>query len=305
MSSNVTRTLNVWIELTEQCQFKCRFCYNYWREAPPSNHEHMSSDTVDRLLEFLNSARNDFNIGVAIAGGDPTAHPDYVGITRRIADVAHDTCIVTHGGSLNSAALAELKNARNLSIQFSIPSLDPTVYRHLTGTPRLENALIALAQCALLRIPRTVSVVVTKINLQDIGGLVHLLAEAGGDYIVFNRFLAAGRGQYYEDEYEIEEVQFKLALAAAREAARRRNVRVLASGNTTNIRSLKAAEPKITVGVDGQIRICSLSRETLGSLTDHPLDLVGRATVFWNSDASLADCSCSRTGRANVRTGIR
>ncbi len=288
------RSLNVWVELTERCQYRCRFCYNYWRSTPPATHQQMSEHTLRLLTRFLSDASQTFTVTVALAGGDATAHAEYVTVTRQLAACAHDICLVTHGGSLDTDALLELRHVPHLSIQFSIPSLHPEHYKFLTGGFTLDRVLTSMAQCEALGIPISMSVVVTSMNLADMPPLVDLAAQFGARYVVLNRFIAAGRGELYAGDFEVAVDRFDAAVAEAREAARARGVRLLASGNNPRIRGVKAQHPKITVGVDGQVRVCSLSEVPLGNLECSAADLVDLSTAFWTSTASLSACQCSQ-----------
>ncbi len=285
--------LNLWLELTEACQYKCRFCYNYWRETPPAGHVGMSGPTADNVISFLQRCGAAYRCVVALAGGDPTAHPDFLGIALRAAAVADEVTVVTHGGNISAPQLIALSELENLTIQFSVPSLDVERYRFLTGSGDLGQVMTAILMCRELSIPVSLSVVVTDLNKGDLTAMVDLAAAVEAEYLILNRFLSSGRGVLYEQQFAISAAAFEQALATAREVGRSRGVRLLASGNNPDIRQLKASEPKLTISTRGEIRLCSLVSDVVATLQQDPGDIVEQCTAFWQSSKPLEGCACA------------
>lgn len=293
-----TTPLVLWLELTEACQYKCRFCYNYWRDAPPAGHAHMSGAVARDVADFVGRCAQSYPTSVALAGGDPTAHPDFVNIANAVAEAAADVTVVTHGGGLSASALAALSRLPNLAIQFSIPSLDPERHRFLTGNGQIDRVMTALMMCRRLGIPVSLSVVLTSLNKGDLNDLVHLAAEVSADYMIVNRFLASGRGAHYDEQFTISADDFDAAVDAARDIAREAGVRLLRSGFDPHIRDRKAAEPKLTVSVNGDLRLCSLVPDSIATLRADPADLVARSVAYWKSRRPLEGCYCAAQGAA-------
>lgn len=285
--------LTLWVELTESCQYKCRFCYNYWRAVPPANHVNMSEQTADDVVSFLRRCDRSLLTQVALAGGDPTAHPNFIDLALRFAAHARQLTVVTHGANLSARDLHALSQSSNIAIQFSIPSLHRDRYRFLTGMSKLDRVLTALMMCRELAIPVSLSALVTAQNPADLPELVHLAAETGAEYLVANRFLAAGRGILYDKKLAIEADAFDRTLADAVKIGRARNVRVLASGHAQNLRQQKAAQPKLTVSINGEMRICSLVSDTIATLQSSPTDIIARSESFWKSAEALDGCFCA------------
>lgn len=295
MDATPRRELNLWVELTEQCQYKCRFCYNFWREEPKASHRHMTREVMQSTADFVTRASSDHDVLVAVAGGDATAHPDYVAFIKAVSPNATDVCLVTHGGCLATEDLSAFADLSNVSIQFSIPSLDAERYAFLTGDHRLSNVLDSLAICERLGLPRSISAVITDRNPMDSASLVHLAAEIGAQYLILNRFIPAGRGAYYENEFAISEEAFNQSVREAHAVAKARGVRLLASGADKDIRSKKAAAPKVTIGIRGDLRVCSLADAAIGSVDDTPQQIVRNSSQFWSSTERLDACVCSNT----------
>lgn len=295
MSEASKRQLNLWVELTEHCQYKCRFCYNFWREHPAPSHRHMADDVIRSVNAFVARASSEFSVVVAVAGGDATAHRSYASFISTVSANADEVCLVTHGGRLNPSDLAAFSKLSNVSIQFSIPSLNADRYRFLTGGQQVNKVLDALAVCERLNLPIAISVVVTKHNVGDVTSLVHLAAEIRAQYVVLNRFIPSGRGLLYEQSFAICDGDFRSLVRMAYEITSMRQVKLLASGSDKDVRSRKAAVPKLTIGVEGELRVCSLVDAILGNIKDEPPQIVSRSSAFWLSSEMLPECVCSNT----------
>ena len=292
--SRPIEAVSVWVEVSEACQFKCRFCYNYWRDVPPNQHDHMSNETVAQLAGFLQRfAEDGFRVSVALAGGDATTHPAFLDIVQVCAPLVHDLCLVTHGGELAAPHLHRLSTVDNASIQFSIPSLTLETYRFLTGGRDYLRTLTALAQCELFAIPRSISVVLNTRNRGDLSSLIELAAETGSDYLLLNRFIAAGRAKHYSHDFSLSEDEFKQAISLAAPVARKWGVDLRVSGIEGGRRLAKVRETKITVGVDGRVRHCSLAQGFFSTLDSTPDDVVACSRAFWTSTEIIEECVCS------------
>lgn len=247
----------VWIELTESCQLKCRFCYNYWRETPPAAHAEMSETTLSQTVEFVRALAESRRVTVALAGGDASAHSSFRDVVARFASFA-DVCVVTHGCDLAPAALADFANTGRVNFQFSIPSQRPDAYRFLTGGFELKTALTSLALVRELGMSASVSSVISSRNQVDGAGLVRLVHAFDADFLLLNRFMPVGRGALYAEALSISDADYQQTCDEAAAAANELGVRVLSSAADPGVRARKLATPKFTVAVSGAIRVCSL-----------------------------------------------
>jgi MoaA/NifB/PqqE/SkfB family radical SAM enzyme len=284
-------SISLWIELTEACQIKCRFCYNSWRSAPAAHHRAMNVSTLNSIHQFATRLGNAVRPEFILAGGDPTSHPEFVDFAERLSAQGR-VYVVTHGTALDAEAIARLARCGNVSLQFSIPSTDADLYRFLTGGGCLDRAVQAALVAREAGIRCSISAVITAQNIAEAPLLVHLGAEIGAEYIVLNKFLPAGRGGFYEEEFAVDDNSFTNAVDAAASVGRSRGIRVLASGALPGVRGRKLRDRKITVGIDGQIRICSLSESVLGHVDDGH-EIIDRYDMFWRSTERLPGCFCS------------
>jgi radical S-adenosyl methionine domain-containing protein 2 len=105
-SFKIPETVN--IHLWPRCNQRCRYCYGQFPERPSTLGFEGWAD-IARSLATAGVRRLNFS------GGEPTLHPDMLGIARATRAVGLMTSIVTNGARLTSELLAEM-NVVALSI---------------------------------------------------------------------------------------------------------------------------------------------------------------------------------------------
>ncbi|HXZ00858.1 MAG TPA: radical SAM protein [Stellaceae bacterium] len=292
MPEDARKSFTLWVEITEACQYKCRFCYNEWRSSPARLHRSMSLAVVPEVAALARRLSEEFEVSVVLAGGDASAHPHFVDIATTLAASA-PVVIVTHGADIAPAMADRFAALGNVALQFSVPSHDEERYRFLTGGGRLDRVIEGALYASSAAIPLSISAVLTKVNVDDTGPMVHLARELEADYVIFNRFLPSGRGVHYEEQFAISQEVFAEALDEAVAVGRARGLKVYASGALPGVRNRKVASPKMTVSVDGKVSICSSAASILGPVQEDGDSLLGKYYAFWNSTDRLAGCFCS------------
>jgi uncharacterized protein len=138
LSSVTSKILRLTIYPTEQCNFRCRYCYQYYKNGK------MSSETVNALLLFLEKRLPTLNvIHINWFGGEPLLAQD---IIRQTSEVIQNGCrgnsslryvgnITTNGYLLN---LETFKKLTGMGIRAYQITLDGLEERH-NRTRKLIN----------------------------------------------------------------------------------------------------------------------------------------------------------------------
>ncbi|HTT35877.1 MAG TPA: GTP 3',8-cyclase MoaA, partial [Thermoplasmata archaeon] len=122
------------ISLTQRCNLKCVFCH---MEGQPVAREELTPAQIERVVRIASGLGVD---RVKLTGGEPTLRSDLVEIVERIAPLVSEVSMTTNGLRLADLA-ARLKAAGLARVNVSVPSLDPAVYRELTGVDGLESTV--------------------------------------------------------------------------------------------------------------------------------------------------------------------
>jgi MoaA/NifB/PqqE/SkfB family radical SAM enzyme len=284
------RTLVLWVETTENCQLRCRYCYNFWRDEVRPRAE-LPGEAIDQLEAFLSTVPAEVRVSVVLAGGDPSAHSDFNGLIRRLGPQCRLE-VVTHGANLTPGDVEALAAAADAQVQLSIPSPDPETYRFLQGSNSLERVIANAIRLGSAGVPLSISAVLTKRNVGQIEALAYLAVRLGSTRLILNRFLPSGRGAYYR-ALELDPGEFAEAVVRCQRFARPHGLGVLAAGPSRTVRAAKLAAPRITISVDGSLRLCSLVGDSFARLSDGYEAMIDSYRAFWRSPATLPGCYCS------------
>lgn len=106
----------VW-ELSLLCDLRCKHCGSYAGERRP---DELSYDELVRVTDQL------IEIGVelvTVGGGEPTLHPHWATLSRRLVDGGVQVNMITNGWGFNERKLKQAQDAGLIQIAFSIDGL--------------------------------------------------------------------------------------------------------------------------------------------------------------------------------------
>jgi len=166
-NSGLRYPLNAQIEVTEDCNHKCFYCYNYWRMDNPKQKK-MSSKIASNLMDIIFEQIKPFD--VVITGGEPLMDlPATIEISRRLYEKRAPCSVNTNLSLLNENKLSKLKDA-NPDIKFlvSLPHFQREKFRQITGVDNSKRVLRNLEMLVKEGITPTINMVVHKINKDDV-----------------------------------------------------------------------------------------------------------------------------------------
>lgn len=166
------------ISITDRCNERCLYCmpegYKGWETKP----DHLTADEIVRVVRV--AAGMGFR-KFRLTGGEPLVRHDVVEIVRAMAAVPGVECIglSTNGTKLGPLA-GRLREAGLRTANVSLDSLDPQVYRRITGGDlNLVLAGIRAAVAAGFERVKLNTVLMRGVNEQEIWPLVLFAAEHG------------------------------------------------------------------------------------------------------------------------------
>jgi len=129
------------ISLTQRCNLNCRYCHH---EGESRSSEEMTSDEILRIVKIASS------LGirrVKYTGGEPLLRSDLKDIIKGSVSIGLDDVAITTNGTLLKGRISELIGAGLRRMNVSIPSLDPSLYKSLTGGD-LTKTIDGIAEAA-------------------------------------------------------------------------------------------------------------------------------------------------------------
>lgn len=160
------------VSATDRCRFRCVYCTpaeGVKRFAPA---EILSCEEIVRFVRLLK--RHGRLAKVHITGGEPLDRRDIVKLVGMLAAEGIDDLAMTTNGQRLSELAPELKRAGLRRVNVSLNTLDPQVFRELTGGGELGPTLAGIdaALAAGLSPVKGNMTVLRGINDHEVGNLV-------------------------------------------------------------------------------------------------------------------------------------
>ena len=177
------RLIHVNLQVLYECNYRCRIC-DFWKEGH-------RNDTRLTAAEVAVIAKKLHRIGpqiVSIGGGEPTLHPEILGIVRALAPY-HFPVMITNGSKITPRLARDLFSAGMVEISVSLDYATPQAHDRQRGMPgAFEQGVEALK---ILQANRThpeqrinlISVIMDD-NLAEVEPLIRLCEQLGITYLV-------------------------------------------------------------------------------------------------------------------------
>ena len=179
--------LDVSLELTWRCNFRCAHCYIPDFHAPDG----LSTQRILRLLHELEEMGTFF---LALTGGEPLLRRDWDTILRRARERGFHVTLLTNGILVDRRA-AELLAGLGVEVEVSFHSADPAVFDRVTGVPGSFGRVLAAVE-RLRDAGATVelTVPVSRLNPDGASGVPGLARELGVECRTYTKIFAAKDG---------------------------------------------------------------------------------------------------------------
>ena len=174
--SRVPRPYNLVAELTYRCPLRCTYCSNPLDYARVR--EALDGDAWTRLFQ-QGAALGAVHVG--LTGGEPTLHPDLLGIVGGAAEAGLYVHLVTAGTTLDGKDLAALQRSGLRSVQLSIQDSTAAESDAVAGTPSFERKLAFAEDVKRLGFPMTLNVVLHRGNLDRVDEIIALARRIGAE----------------------------------------------------------------------------------------------------------------------------
>ena len=183
--------LIVW-NFTNMCNFRCKHCYQRADKPLPSE---LSLQEKLMLVDQLDRAGV---AAVAISGGEPTIHPDFLRIVKELSSRGIHTSVATNGWTF--AEMENLKKAVEAGLKYvevSVDSAKPEKHDEFRGIPGAwEHATKALENAVKLGISHGMAIVMDKDTYGEVDDILDLAESIGVKRVIFFNLVPTGRAEY-------------------------------------------------------------------------------------------------------------
>lgn len=166
--------IEVMLELTHHCGFRCRHCYVSDFEAP----DLLTGERVFRLLDELAEMGT---LVLSLTGGEVLLRGDWLAIARQARERGFALHLFTNGWAVGERQADEIAGLE-ATVHVSVYSLEPAVFEAVTRRPgALERARGAVERLRARGARVVVKVPLTALNYRDAHGVRQWAVSAGAE----------------------------------------------------------------------------------------------------------------------------
>jgi len=253
------------IELTDNCNFRCRMCY-MGSVIQKSAHRALKSAEFKKILDML---EKDGVIELTLTGGEPLLNPDIAEILGMLQGKNFFVAINTNGSFLTESILKALLGVRVCSMEVSIYGFSEEVYERVTGRKEFTKVLDNVGRFVAAGLPVRLKYTLQRDNLQDVRAFKAFCREKGWHQTITRGELmpdiAGGRPSAQAITPEETE---ELAMAEVLELS--------APDEHCEVSICKLAKSRLTIDPHGNAFPCEVVRLNLGNvLGENAQDVIG------------------------------
>jgi len=178
--------------ITEACNWRCPVCYA--ASGPDEGGAHLP---VAECLRRAQDAKSRGLRRLILLGGEPTVHPELEAIVSGLHGLGITVSLGTNGQRLaDEPALAQRLKAAGLAhVNLQFDTLVTETLRRLRGHAEVELKQRAVRHLAAARLPYSLTVTVTRLNLPELGAIVRWAASQPvlPSLVLFQAMVQAGR----------------------------------------------------------------------------------------------------------------
>jgi len=165
--------LSASLELTYRCNWRCVFCYN-------PRHNDLRGLPTARWLGLLDELRALGTLYVALTGGEPLTHPDFLTIARGARERAFALRILTNGALVTEAMAHEIAGLLPMAVELSLHGARAETHDRATATPGSFDAMLrGLDRLRERGVPLVLKAPVTRLNEDELDGMREIAGTRG------------------------------------------------------------------------------------------------------------------------------
>lgn len=271
-------------EVTDACNQKCKFCYNYWKgdgcaSSITGPDFHLARRTLRRLLRQA-------TIGsLSLSGGEPMMMPRIHDLALKARFNGSDVNLLSNGTLLTDQDIEIMNRIGIGAIQIPVLAAEPLLHDYTTGLAgSWQRAVDSARKVNAVKPGWLIPVlIVSKLNVHCVEETLRFYhSEFGSSRVMVNRFNIGGLGILNASELTLTDAELKDAFARIDRVAGESGM-TIQSGVCTPMCILDpddyphiifshcstdlSARP-LTINYKGDVRFCNHSPRVLGNIYD-------------------------------------
>lgn len=316
--------LKVYFDFTNRCNLNCRHCISSSSPYVDTTNEL----PTPRLMKLISELADIGVLELAVAGGEPFAHPDWMALFKHITASGMNLLITTNGVLVNPKVIAALKEIDPYEVRVSFDG-GPSLHEHVRGAKTYHKALRAISLLVENEISSTARLTLCYGAERELPTLFRDLETAGVRTIKIAAVKAAGRASTEIGNHLLGSFSNLRMVALLFELGRAHNLEVQLSSEDFPLSVTDAKDQKLR---DDERQNCGAGFETcyiapqgdvLGCVTIPDLSFGNlhtesfikvwrgqRAKTYRRLASSTSECrlcdalSCTSTKQSNVASAL-
>lgn len=193
--------ISIEVEITEQCNFKCPFCYN---NSIYKSFNEQREDILEKWMPLFNRI---IELGgvfqLILSGGEPLLFKDSIyEILNLFNNDGTGLLLITNGYYLDEEFVKKIQYMNWYWIQISLDSYKRENHDRIRGlSGAFEHAVSGLQLLKKYNIPTAISTVVMPQEIENIEKMVRLGIQLNADAILVSEAMPVGRARTKKTDY--------------------------------------------------------------------------------------------------------
>ena len=207
MAAKITKPRFIAFEVTRRCRYACKHC-----RAHAGYHENEKELTTSQCKRILNSIAEFDRCTIILTGGEPMERSDIYSLVRYGKGAGLRMVMATCGYLIDDKSIAKLKESGVEALSFSLDGATAAAHDDFRGVDGAFDSVMAAAAVAKKhRLRFQINTTISKINFDEVGGIMALAEEMGAECFDAFMFVPTGRGEQIAREV-LDPVQYEVLL---------------------------------------------------------------------------------------------
>lgn len=189
------------LEITEQCNLKCKHCYTAAGGGKPNS---LDIDTIYKLIDELSKYGCEF---LAIGGGEPLLYKEIEKVIKYAISKGVEVELVSNGILFSDEMIEKLYNVGLRYVQISLDGESPNTYSKVRGTDFFEKVVNNIEKVNK-KFNTSVSTVLCRYNYDKIFDIIKIVNNINVDSYRIMKFIETGRGSDNKNILQITPKEF-------------------------------------------------------------------------------------------------
>ncbi|MEY8355433.1 putative heme d1 biosynthesis radical SAM protein NirJ2 [Lachnospiraceae bacterium 54-53] len=275
---------------TNQCNLKCRHCY---QDAGSKKENELTTEEARKLIDEI--SRAGFKIMI-FSGGEPLMRPDIYSLVSYAAGAGLRPVFGTNGMLITKETAEKLKACKAAAMGISLDSLNEDDHNLFRGNGEaFRLTMEGIHNCRRAGLPFQIHMTVMEWNQEEVCDIIDFAVEAGAAAVYLFFLIPVGRGKFLEEtSLEVMEYEKLLQFIMAKQNEVPIDIKPTCAPQFTRVAGQMGVKTRFTRGClaglsycvvspVGIVRPCAYMVEEAGDVRREPFDEIWKNSPLFKT----------------------